>query len=93
MADAIAACQEDSAQAIEYLKMAAEKYDAAEMPLRAQVLRYRLGELDEGNESRELRENAEQWIRDQGIVSPERWAGMYAPGYGLISRGSLETSF
>jgi hypothetical protein len=73
--------------------MAAENYDAAEMPLRAQILRYRLGELEEGAKSRELRENAERWIRGQGIVSPERWAGMYAPGFGLISRASLETSF
>jgi len=89
----IAACEEDSARAIEDLKMAAEKYDAAEMPLRAQILRYRLGELEEGAESRELRENAERWIRGQGIVSPVRWAGMYAPGFGLISRASLETSF
>jgi eukaryotic-like serine/threonine-protein kinase len=90
---AIAGCEEDSGHAIEHLKMAAEKYDTAEMPLRAQILRYRLGEVEEGAESRELRENAERWIRGQGIVSPERWAGMYAPGFGLISKGSLETSY
>jgi hypothetical protein len=90
---AIAACDENSTQAIEHLKLAAENYDAAEMPLRAQILRYRLGELGEDAESRELRENAECWIRDHGIVSPVRWAGMYAPGFGLISKASLETSY
>jgi serine/threonine protein kinase len=90
---AIAACDEDSGHAIEHLKLAAKKYDAAEMPLRAQVLRYRLGELGEDAESRELRENAERWIRGRGIVSPVRWAGMYAPGFGLISKDSLETSY
>jgi len=89
----IAGCEQDLARAIEHLKRAVEKYEAADMPLRAQILRYRMGELDEATESREMRENAERWIRDHGIVSPERWAGMYAPGFALISRTSLETSF
>ncbi len=73
--------------------MAAQQYDDAEMPLRAQILRYRLGELEEGAESRELRENAELWINGQGIVSPVRWAGMYAPGFALISKAPVETTF
>ncbi len=49
--------------------------------------------LEEGGESRELRENAERWIRGQGIVSPVRWAGMYAPGFALISKTPVETTF
>jgi hypothetical protein len=89
----IAACGEDSATAIENVKRAAAKYDDAEMPLRAQIMRYRLGELEEGPQSVDLRENAERWIKGQGIVSPERWAGMYAPGFGLISNASIATSY
>ncbi len=89
----IAACVPDAARAIKDVKLAAQQYDDAEMPLRAQILRYRLGELEEGAESRELRENAELWINGQGIVSPVRWAGMYAPGFALISKTPVETTF
>jgi eukaryotic-like serine/threonine-protein kinase len=90
---AVAACEEDAVRAIEFLKLAVKSYDETDMPLRAHVLRYRLGESEEGTESRESRASAERWINDQGIVSPVRWAGMYAPGFAMISRESLETSF
>ena len=40
-----------------------------------------------------LRDKAELWIREQGIVSPARWAGMYAPGFLKISTESIETSY
>ena len=39
------------------------------------------------------RDKAEAWIREQGIVSPARWAGMYAPGFLKISTESIETSY
>ena len=48
------------------------------MPLPRQVLRYRLGEIQTDAQSRALREDAEKWIKAQGIVSPTRWAGMHA---------------
>ncbi len=70
-----------------------EDYDRAEMPLRAQILRYRLGEVQSDAETRELRDKAELWIKEQGIVSPARWAGMYAPGFLKISTESIETSY
>jgi hypothetical protein len=89
----IAACEEDAARATRELGLAAEQYDRAEMPLRAQVLRYRLGELQSDEPSRALRETSEQWIKAQGIVSPARWVGMYAPGFLKISADSIETSF
>jgi hypothetical protein len=89
----IAACGEDSVRAIENLNKSAAHYDEAEMPLRANLLRYRLGELQAGPETRALHDQAELWIKGQGIVSPARWAGMYAPGYAKIAGESIETSY
>ena len=89
----IAACEEDPVRAVAELNSAAAQYDAAEMPLRAQILRYRLGEIQTDVATRALREEAEQWIRGQGIVSPARWGGMYAPGFAKISTESIETTY
>jgi eukaryotic-like serine/threonine-protein kinase len=89
----IAACEEDSVRAIRELTLAVETYDRARMPLRAQILRFRLGEIQSDEQTRALREQAEQWIRSQGIVSPARWAGMYAPGFLKVSTESIETSY
>ena len=63
------------------------------MPLNAQLMRYRLGEIQTDDEARELREPAERWLQEQGIVSPPRWAGMLAPGFARISNETTETSF
>ena len=89
----IAACKEDVTRADEELALAANQYEAAEMPLRAQILRCRLGEIQNNVATRALREQAEQWIRAQGIVSPARWSGMYAPGFAKISSESIETTY
>ena len=89
----IAACEGDAIRAIREMILAVEDYDLAEMPLRAQILRFRLGEILSDEKTRVLRDKAEQWIRDQGIVAPARWAGMYAPGFLKISTESLETSY
>ena len=89
----IAACEGDTIRAVRELTLAVEDYDRAEMPLRAQILRYRLGEVQSDAETRELRDKAELWIKEQGIVSPARWAGMYAPGFLKISTESIETSY
>ena len=75
------------------LTRAATLYDAAEMPMNAHIMRYRLGEVQSGNAARILRDDAERWIREQGIVAPARWTGMYAPGFARISLESSETSY
>ena len=80
-------------RAVDYLLRAAAQYDLAEMPLRAHLLRYRLGEIVAGPEARALHEKAEQWIKGQGIVSPARWVGMYAPGFAKIAGESIETTY
>jgi hypothetical protein len=63
------------------------------MPLRSQLLRYRLGEIHPGPDSRAQHDRAEQWIKGQGIVAPARWAGMYAPGFAKIAGDSIETTY
>jgi hypothetical protein len=90
---AIAGCEEDAARSIAELTAAATLYDQAEMPLNAQIMRFRLGEILTDPEPRALREQAELWMRDQGIVVPARWASLYAPGFSRISSESTETSF
>ena len=89
----IAACKEDSVRAVDFLVRSAAHYDLAEMPLRAHLLRHRLGEIVAGPETRALHEKAEQWIKGQGIVSPARWVGMYAPGFARIAGESIETTY
>jgi len=89
----VAACNEDAVRSVEELILAADQYEAAEMPLRAQILRYRLGDIQNDVATRALREEAEQWIRAQGIASPVRWCGMYAPGFAKISNESVETTY
>ena len=63
------------------------------MPLNAHLMRYRLGEIQADEETRSRRLVAERWLREQGIVSPPRWAGMIAPGFSRISNEITETSF
>jgi hypothetical protein len=89
----IAACEEKPDQSIEEINSAITQYDQADMPLRAQLLRYRLGEVQNDNPSRALRAEAETWMRNQGIVSPVRWAGTFAPGFAKISSELVETSY
>jgi len=89
----IAACEENMGRAVDLMNLAVQLYDEADMPLRAQILRYRLGEVLNDAKSRALRQDAEIWMRNQGIVSPVRWAGMYAPGFAKISSELMETSF
>jgi hypothetical protein len=90
---AIAACKEDPARAIAELTSAANLYDQADMQLNAQIMRFRHGEIEANPQTRAARESAETWMRDQGILVPARWAGMYAPGFSRISSESIETTF
>ncbi len=89
----IAACNEDPVRAVDFLMKAVDCYAQVKMPLREQLLRYRLGEVHSGPDSRAQHNWAEQWLSEQGIVAPARWAGMYAPGYAKIAGDSIETTF
>jgi eukaryotic-like serine/threonine-protein kinase len=90
---AIAACEEDTIRSATNLTSAAALYEQADMPLNAQLMRYRLGEVQVDDTTRALREGAERWLQEQGIVSPARWAGMCAPGFSRVSNETTETSF
>ena len=78
----IAACKEDPVPAIDFLIRSAAQYDLAEMPLRAHLLRYRLGEIEAGPETRALHEQGR--AMDQG--AGDRLAGTM--GAGCMPRAS-----
>ena len=59
----IAACEEDSIRAVRELTLAVEEYDRSQMPLRAQILQYRLGEIQSDDASREPGQGR---VMDQG---------------------------
>ena len=61
------------------------------MPLHADLMRYRLGEIGNDEEARRLREQAIERIEDRGIVAPSRWAGMISPGFSGLRADSTET--
>jgi hypothetical protein len=56
-------------------------FEAQEMKLYAAVVRMRQGQLRGGTEGAALVAQAEAWMRGQGIVRPERFAAMLAPGF------------
>jgi hypothetical protein len=90
---AIAACRDNAGPAIEELTRAADLYEQADMRLCAQLMRFRLGEIETSEEARALREQAARWLQGQGIASPVRWAAMSAPGFARISHESIETTY
>ncbi len=71
----------DDEAAEKLLADALERCEATNMHLIAAAARWRLGELRGGDEGTALTSRAEQWMRDEGIVSPARVTRMLAPGY------------
>ena len=80
-------------RAIENLNRSAAQYDLAEMPLRAHLLRYRLGEIQAGPETRALHDAGR--AVDQG--AGHRLAGTMGrhvrPGLAKIASESIETTY
>ncbi|HEX4352047.1 MAG TPA: hypothetical protein VHZ95_04015, partial [Polyangiales bacterium] len=58
---------------------AAAGFDSAGMALHAQASRARLGDLVGGATGRGLRDTAEAWIGDQGVVRPAQMLQMVVP--------------
>ncbi len=87
----LAAGREDVAATITHLNEAERRYREAGMSLRALLIRMRLGEVDVST-PRPTRDVIEQAISNQGIVSPARWASLFAPGFTRVSGDSMETS-
>jgi hypothetical protein len=89
----IAACREDAALAVHRLSQTADEYSAADMELNAAVMRYKIGEIQGGDEGRALIGDAELQIKAESINSPARWSRMVAPGFSKIATCQLETSY
>ncbi|MDX6696034.1 MAG: eukaryotic-like serine/threonine-protein kinase [Blastocatellia bacterium] len=67
-------------QAAEFLKAAAEGFDAVEMSLNAAVARRHLGQLVGGDEGRQLVMQADEWMTAQLIKKPDLLARALAAG-------------
>ena len=89
----IAACREDASTALHELALAADLFDRADMLLCGWVLRYKIGEIQGGDEGRALITKAEAWMVSQSIKSPARWSRMVAPGFFNITTCQIETSY
>jgi len=89
----IAACRVDATLSLHHLTRAVELYDEAGMGLNAAVMRYRMGEIQVGDEARAQMAEAERKIREQSIRSPGQWARMIAPGFAAIATCPAETSY
>jgi hypothetical protein len=72
----------DADAAVEALRRARAGLVTAGMRLYGAAAGHRLGGLLGGDEGRELREEAEEWMRGEGIVRPDRMINMLAPGFG-----------
>src|SRR5262249_53914429 len=58
---------------------AATAFDALDMGLHVASMRWRQGEVVQGDEGRALVDGADAWMREQGIVRPDRMVAMLAP--------------
>jgi hypothetical protein len=60
---------------------AARRFDAVDMALYAAAARRRWGELLGGDQGRALVAAANRWMRDGGVLDPDRLTAMLAPGF------------
>jgi eukaryotic-like serine/threonine-protein kinase len=77
---AAANAADDHAEALDALREALTRSEAADMGLHAWAARHRLGSLLGGNEGAALVAQAEQAMRAEGVRTPARMAGMLLPG-------------
>ncbi len=76
---ALAAADGDDEGAARRLGDLPAAFEAAEMPLHAHVVRYRLGRLEGGDAGAERADAAEEAMRTSGVGNPTAWAQMIAP--------------
>ncbi|HEX7296790.1 MAG TPA: hypothetical protein VF251_13610, partial [Pyrinomonadaceae bacterium] len=76
----VASLRNEKQKAISCLSDAIAGFENAHMKLYAAVAKRRLGEITGGAEGERLKEEAEQWMRDQKIKAPEKITRMLAPG-------------
>jgi hypothetical protein len=78
---AVAHARGEHERAIDELASAAVAFDALDMRAFAAAARRRLGELRKGNEGASLVKSADDFMIEQGVVKPARFARMLAAGY------------
>ncbi len=71
-------------RAIAEVRAGAEAYRKSDMALWATLLDRRQGELRGGAEGARAVERADAWMKERGIVRPERLADTFAPGFAKI---------
>jgi eukaryotic-like serine/threonine-protein kinase len=81
----IANLEGNSSVALKYLHDAATRFDRADMKLYAAVARRRIGALQDDEQGRELRRQAEAWMAAQHIKNPACMTRMLAPGFPDVS--------
>jgi hypothetical protein len=78
---AAAQLQGDADGAAAMLRRAVQGFDDTETGLHAAAARWRLGEVAGGDEGGVAREEAEGFMRAQGIENPAGMVNMLAPGF------------
>ena len=71
----------DAPEAIALLVGAVRDFEAVDMALYAAAARRRVGEIAGGDGGRAAIAAADAWMREQGVVDPERMTAMLAPGF------------
>jgi hypothetical protein len=77
----VAALRGHAGTARHRLAQAARGLEAADMALYAAAARFRLGQVEGGDAGRAARQEAEAWLRREGVAAPARFVGMLAPGW------------
>jgi len=68
-------------QAIAELRVAVERLDETETRLYAAAARRQLGQTLDNAEGRALIDQADTWMKDQGVLRPDRISAMLVPGW------------
>jgi len=77
----VARLEGDEDSAVKLLREAANAFDGVQYKLYAAATRRQLGRLLGGDEGRALVEQADDIMKKEGIVRPDRVAAMLAPGF------------
>jgi hypothetical protein len=85
---AVDAARGHAEAALGRLDRAITGFDAAGMAMHAAVARRRRGALL-GAKGRALIDEADAWLSGQRIARPDRWANLYAPGFGTAGNAPV----
>jgi hypothetical protein len=73
----------DSMRALELLAAAQAHCEAQGMAGYARAAQKRRGQIMGGEAGATLTHDADSWLRAQGVVNPDRYADLYAPGFSV----------